>query len=189
MTLPSLPEEDHHCESCGLRYGDLTASAALALIRGCPALYRRRLRHLPADLQRRRPASGVWSPLEYACHVRDVYDVYCTRVRRTLTEHEPTLEPMRNDERAEQRAYNQQSPAAVLLDLERNVDRFAALVSEISEPQWSRSAVRFPPERRTVLWMVRQAAHEGRHHLHDIGAGVGALRRVRETADVARPGQ
>ncbi|MEV4510883.1 HAD-IA family hydrolase [Dactylosporangium sp. NPDC049525] len=171
MTLPPLPEEDHHCESCGLRYGDLTTSAALGLIRSYPTRYRRRLQHLPVDVLRRRPTSGVWSALEYACHVRDVYDVYDTRVRRTLTEHEPTLEPMRNDERAEQRAYNQQPLAAVLLDLERNIERFAALTSEISGPQWSRSAVRLPRERRTVLWMVRQAAHEGLHHLHDIGAG------------------
>ena len=171
MTLPLLPEEDHHCESCGLRYGDLTTAAALGLIRSYPTRYRRRLQHLPVDVLRRRPTSWVWSALEYACHVRDVYDVYDTRIRRTLTEHEPTLEPMRNDERAEHRAYNQQSLAAVLLDLERNVDRFAALTSEISEPQWRRSAVRLPRERRTVLWMVRQAAHEGLHHLHDIGAG------------------
>ncbi|MFE9957217.1 HAD-IA family hydrolase [Micromonospora sp. NPDC005299] len=171
MTLPPLPEKDHHCESCGLRYGDLTPSAALGLIRSHPAQYRRRLQHLSVDVLRRRPASGVWSALEYACHVRDVYDVYETRVRRTLTEHEPTLEPMRNDERAAQRAYNQQPLAAVLLDLERNADRFAALASEISELQWSRCAVRLPRERRSVLWMVRQAAHEGLHHLHDIGAG------------------
>ena len=170
MTLPPLPEKDHHCESCGLRYGDLTPSAALGLIRSHPAQYRRRLQHLPVDVLRRRPASAVWSALEYTCHVRNVYDVYETRVRRTLTEHEPTLEPMRNDERAAQRAYHQQPLAAVLLDLERNADRFAALVSEISEPQWSRCAVRLPRERRSVLWMVRQAAHEGLHHLHDIGA-------------------
>jgi len=144
MTLPPLPEKDHHCESCGLRYGDLTPSAALGLIRSHPAQYRRRLQHLPVDVLRRRPASAVWSALEYTCHVRNVYDVYETRVRRTLTEHEPTLEPMRNDERAAQRAYHQQPLAAVLLDLERNADRFAALVSEISEPQWSRCAVRPP---------------------------------------------
>lgn len=171
MALPPLPEEDHFCKSCGLRYGDLTPSAALRLIRSHPAQYRRRLQHLSVDVLRRRPASGVWSALEYACHVRDVYDVYDTRVRSALTEHEPTLEPMRNDERAAQRAYNQQPLAAVLLDLERNADRFAALTSEISEPQWSRTAVRLPGERRTVLWMVRQAAHEGLHHLHDIGSG------------------
>ena len=91
MTPAPLPEEDHHCESCGLRYGDLTPSAALRLIRTYPTQYRHRLQHLPADLLRRRPAAGVWSPLEYACHVRDVYAVYDTRIRRTLTEHEPCL--------------------------------------------------------------------------------------------------
>jgi sugar-phosphatase len=171
MTPAPLPEEDHHCESCGLRYGDLTPSAALRLIRTYPAQYRHRLQHLPADLLRRRPAAGVWSPLEYACHVRDVYAVYDTRIRRTLTEHEPVLEPMRNDERAERDAYDRQPLPAVLSALERNADRFAALASELSERQWSRSAVRLPGERRTVLLMVRQATHEGLHHLHDIGVG------------------
>ena len=29
-----------------------------------------------ADL-RRRPAPDVWSPLEYACHTRDVLSVFC----------------------------------------------------------------------------------------------------------------
>lgn len=171
MALPPLPEEDHHCASCGLRYGDLSPSTALLLIRSYPAQYRRRLQHLPADLLVRRPAAGVWSALEYACHVRDVYDVYDARVRRTLTEYEPVLEPMRNDERAERGAYNEQPLAAVLSALERNADRFVGLASEISEPQWNRSAVRLSGETRTVLWMVRQAAHEGLHHLHDIGPG------------------
>jgi sugar-phosphatase len=78
---------------------------------------------------------------------------------------------MRNDERAERGAYNEQPLAAVLSALERSADRFVGLASEISEPQWGRLAVRFPGERRTVLWMVRQAAHEGLHHLHDIGPG------------------
>jgi hypothetical protein len=170
MALAPLPEEDHHCEPCGLRYGNLTPSLAIQLIRSSSAQYRRRLQRLPADVLCRRPTAGVWSAMEYACHVRDVYDVYHTRVRRTLNEHEPVLEPMHNDERAERAAYNQQLLASVLPDLERNADRFAALTSEISGPQWKRCAVRLPGERRTVLWMVRQAAHEGLHHLHDIGA-------------------
>ena len=171
MAGPPWPEEDHHCESCGLRYGELSPSVALLLIRSCSTQYGRRLRRLSADALLRRPASGVWSALEYACHVRDVFDVYQTRVRRTLTEHEPVLEPMRNDERAQRGAYNEQPLAAVLLALEHNADRFVDLASTVSEAQWGRSAVRLPGERRTVLWMVRQAAHEGLHHLHDVGAG------------------
>ncbi|MFD4872469.1 HAD-IA family hydrolase [Streptomyces sp. NPDC058420] len=165
-----MPDEGHHCASRGLRYGDPTPSAALELIRSQPARYRRRLPHPPIDALRRRPAPGAWSAPEYACHVHDRYDVYGTRFGRTLTEHEPTPEPMRDDERAEQGACNQQSPTAVPPDLDRNADRFAALASEISAPQWSRSAVPLPRERRTVGWMVGQAAHVGLHHLHDIGA-------------------
>ncbi|UXX96676.1 HAD-IA family hydrolase [Streptomyces sp. AD2-2] len=133
--------------------------------------------HLPIDALRRRPAPGSWPALEYACHVRNVYGVYSiydvcgTRHRRPLTEHEPTREPVRHDERAEQGARNQQSPTATPPDLERNAHRFAALAGEISAPRWSRSAVPpLPRERRTVGRMVRRAAHEALPHLHDIGA-------------------
>jgi hypothetical protein len=44
----------------------------------------------------------------------------------------------------------------------------SALNVAIGEEELVRTATRLPGERRTVLWMVRQAAHEGLHHLHDI---------------------
>jgi hypothetical protein len=59
----------------------------------------------------------------------------------------------------------------VLRALERNVARFAVLAEGIAADQWARTATRLPGERRTVLWMLRQAAHEGLHHLHDIARG------------------
>jgi hypothetical protein len=170
MAPAPAPPENHDCEPCGLRYDSLTTSAAIRLIRGYPPQYQHRLRSLPDPVLRRRPTALTWSALEYASHVRDVYAIYHTRVSRTLTEPEPVLEPMCNDERAARSAYNQQPLGAVLAALERNANRFAALASQISERQWIRAAVRLPGERRTVLWMVRQAAHEGLHHLHDIGA-------------------
>ena len=36
-----------------------------------------------------RPDPAAWSPLEYACHVRDVHRVYAGRVARMLTEGDP----------------------------------------------------------------------------------------------------
>ena len=39
-----------------------------------------------------RPAPHVWSRLEYACHVRDVHELFATRVQLMLDEDDPTFE-------------------------------------------------------------------------------------------------
>ena len=39
-----------------------------------------------------RPDDSTWSPLEYACHVRDVHRVYAGRVGRMLAEDDPHYE-------------------------------------------------------------------------------------------------
>jgi hypothetical protein len=166
--VPPFPPEHHVCADCGLSYVDLTAPAAIELVRTYPARYRRCLQDLPGAALRRRPGPRTWSALEYTCHVRDIYDVYHGRVVRALTEDDPMLAPMRNEERAERAGYNRQNLADVLSALERNANRFAELAEEISVDQWRRTATRLPGERRSVLWLVRQAAHEGLHHLHDI---------------------
>jgi hypothetical protein len=38
---------------------------------------------------RARPDDSTWSPLEYGCHVRDVFRVYDGRLNRMLTEDGP----------------------------------------------------------------------------------------------------
>lgn len=174
--IPPFPPEHHVCADCGLSYVDLTAPAAVAMVRTYPARYRRYLQGLPCPVLRRRPGPRTWSALEHSCHVRDIYHVYHGRVVRALTEADPVLAPMRNEERAERTGYNQQNLADVLGALKRNANRFAELAEEISVDQLGRTATRLPGERRSVLWLVRQAAHEGLHHLHDIAALTAGLR-------------
>ena len=47
-----------------------------------------------------RPAPSVWSPLEYACHVRDVHAVFAERVRLMLEVDEPAFARTRPPSRA-----------------------------------------------------------------------------------------
>lgn len=47
-----------------------------------------------------------------------------------------------------------------------NVAGFLDEVARTSD--WDRLANRLPTEVRTARWLVRQAAHEGMHHLRDI---------------------
>ncbi|HEU5334305.1 MAG TPA: DinB family protein [Actinocrinis sp.] len=166
--VPPLATEQHVCESCHFTYTEIAPGDALALLEGFPRRYRAAASALTdADLHRR-PDPETWSVLEYLCHVRDVYSVHIDRVTRALAEDNPLVDAMNNDARAERGDYNGQDVAQVLGDLERNAARFAELVETVTPDQWPRLMTRRPSEERTVLWLIRHAAHEGVHHLHDI---------------------
>jgi hypothetical protein len=70
--LPPLFEEDHSCPTCRLAYADLGVDRCLVLVEESTTALADLLPGLAEEALRRRPRPGVWSPVEYACHVRDV---------------------------------------------------------------------------------------------------------------------
>jgi hypothetical protein len=64
-----------------------------------------------------RPDPRTWSALEYACHTRDGFVLYETRIGVVLIEDRPLLPRMRRDEVVVERDYNGQNPAAVAEEL------------------------------------------------------------------------
>lgn len=120
----------------------------------------------PTPLRGVRPDADTWSVIEYLCHIRDVYATFTIRLYRTRSELRPALEPMLNDLRAKRFRYQELDAAAVLIELRLNVAGFLDEVARTSD--WDRVATRLPTEVRTARWLVRQAAHEGIHHLRDI---------------------
>jgi hypothetical protein len=170
------------CEECGFDYGDPVDDPATAL-RTVASRYRVPLtRFLPGEdgdaLIRARPQPDVWSALEYACHVRDVFEIQRERMAQALIEdgYEPPL--MRRDERVVELAYNEQDPLVVLDDIAANADALAIDVEALTPEQWQRTMrYRFPvPATRDLVWFVRHTLHEGRHHLLDIGRSLRTAR-------------
>jgi hypothetical protein len=166
--LPPLAGEDYACAECALSYLDITVDAAVETIRGLPVAVRAAVDAVPAETVRRRPGPDVWSVTEYVCHLRDVYATYTIRLHRTRTEDRPTLEPMLNDLRARRFRYNDRDVAAVLDELAATAAGFCDEVASTRPGDWDRVASRLPGETRTARWLVRQAMHEGVHHLRDI---------------------
>ncbi|MEO9199860.1 MAG: DinB family protein [Antricoccus sp.] len=123
---------------------------------------------VPLAARRMRPASERWSVIEYVCHLRDVYATYTIRLHRARTEDRPVLEPMLNDLRARRFRYNERDVDAVLDELEAAAAGFCDEVARNRPDQWDRLVSRLPGEDRTARWLVRQAMHEGQHHLADI---------------------
>ena len=127
---------------------------------------------------RRRPDEQTWSALEYACHVRDVFDTYGARVARILAEDEPVLDSMDRDERPVRDRYNEQDPAVVAEQVADRAAALAAAFESLAPEAWERTAIHPYPEPapRSLAWMARHVVHEGNHHLLDIGRVLRAAR-------------
>jgi hypothetical protein len=123
-----------------------------------------------AKTVRTRPEPDVWSPLEYACHLRDVLRVQAERVLLAQHEDEPAFAPMRRDERAVEDRYNEQDLATVATELAQAADAFASLLDGLDEAGWMRTGIyNYPqPTVRTVEWIAIHTDHELVHHRGDI---------------------
>lgn len=154
------------CAQCGFDYASVAAEALPARLLAFPPRYATALRTAPDP--RRRPAPEVWSPLEYTCHVRDVFDVQRTRLHLALRADRPEFAPMGREERAA--AYAVEDPEAVLAGLTAAADALAAAFAGLRGAQWERAGVYPWPERRerSMVWLGRHTVHEGEHHLLDI---------------------
>jgi hypothetical protein len=166
--LPPPVGEDHVCRDCAMSYAQLEVDAAVVHIETLPESVRAAVGAVPPQLLRHRPGPGVWSVVEYVCHLRDVYITSTIRLHRARTEDRPTVEPMLNDLRARRFHYNDADVHAVLDQLTATARGCREEISRFRLVDWRRPVIRMPGEERTSRWLVRQAAHEGQHHLGDI---------------------
>jgi hypothetical protein len=114
--------------------------------------------------------------LEYTAHVADLYGLFADVVTRMYAEDHPTLDFWDADARALSEEYGSKDPGAVLDSLAANASRLAAAVDRVDADSWRRTAV-FPWGERDLLTMVRNAVHEGTHHLRDVSKVLDAVRR------------
>lgn len=166
--LPLLAGEEHICRVCRLSYQKISIESAIDVIHSIPTEARDAVLGMPKEIWRERPGAGVWSVAEYLCHVRDVYSTYTIRLHRARTEDRPALEPMFNDLRARRFRYKESDVNAVLGELEATAVGFCEEIVRTGSEHWDRVVRRLPNEERTARWLVRQAMHEGRHHVRDI---------------------
>lgn len=171
--LPPLVGEDHRCDECDMSYLDLSIADADRVLAGIPERARAALQDVPEQRLRGRPDPDTWSIAEYACHLRDVYMTFTIRLHRVRVEDAPVLEPMFNDLRPRRFRYDEADVAAVLDELTAYVAGFRDEVARVADDEWDRVGSRLPGEVRTARWLVRQATHEGVHHIDDITAIAG----------------
>ena len=117
---------------------------------------------------RRRPFPGVWSPLEYGCHVRDVHRVFAERVRSMLAQDDPLFDNWDQDEAAVTGAYDAQNPQAVADELDVAAAGVVEVYGSVRDDQWHRPGRRSNGSAFTVESIARYHVHDVEHHLFDV---------------------
>lgn len=127
---------------------------------------------LARDDVTRRPRPGVWSPLEYGCHVRDVFRKFDERLALMLTEVDPDFENWDQDATALSARYDLQVAPDVIVELAAAGNILADRFDTVSGGQWQRRGNRSDGSVFTVESMARYLMHDPVHHLWDVGAEV-----------------
>jgi hypothetical protein len=154
------------CPECGITAAGIAAGDIAGLISGWTDPWRD---VLSRDGARDRPGPTTWSPVEYACHVRDVCRLFDQRLRSMLAEDDPTFANWDQDETAVAERYGEQDPAGVADELADAAARLAATYATVADTQWERTGARSNGSRFTVLTLGQYALHDIGHHLVDVG--------------------
>lgn len=153
------------CPECGFDAAEVPGPRVAAWVREKAAAW-------PAVCARRhagdRPEPGVFSPLEYACHVRDVCRVFESRVTLMRSEVDPTFEVWDQDAAAVDGDYRGQEPLAVGIELMAAADSAADTFEAVGESDWQRTGRRSNGSRFTIETLGQYFLHEVTHHLHDV---------------------
>ncbi len=162
---------DRPCSECGFDAGSVDTASIGAAIRANLVAWRTVLESADPS---RRPSPGVWSPLEYACHVRDVHRVFLERVNLMLAEDSPTFANWDQDATAVEQGYAEQDPATVSGELVEAGEAVANRYDSVEANQWSRIGLRSNGSEFTVETIGLYHLHDVIHHAWDIREAIDA---------------
>ncbi len=167
---------ERRCDSCGFEASSvareelgeryfLAAEEWVQILRSFPAV-------------EVRPEAGVWSPLEYGAHVRDVLTHAGERLDLLLTQDDPTFADWDQDAAALEGRYREEDPEQVATDLEAVAEQLVGRIAETEAAAWTRPGTRSNGSRFTVETLLQYLLHDVVHHLWDVTGqqdGAGSL--------------
>jgi hypothetical protein len=124
-----------------------------------------------SDVQAR-PRPNMWSPLEYSCHVRDVFRKFDERLKLMLETVDPSFKNWDQDATAIEDRYELQDPETVARELREAGLSLASHFASVNQDQWKRRGFRSDGSVFTVASIAKYLMHDPVHHLWDVGAEV-----------------
>ncbi|REJ91645.1 MAG: DinB family protein [Planctomycetota bacterium] len=126
------------------------------------------VREVPAAILKRRPAPGVWSAHEHACHLPAVQPLMMTRLEYILSDPAPVIEPY-------EPANDDPDDALLKVDLDEAMERFSrerrAMLDhlrKLTPEEWSITAEHGEYSHYSVFIMFRHIALHDLYHAYRI---------------------
>ncbi len=176
MTQPpaDIPPEDKDwtgvlvdgCAECGFTPAYDVATTGERLRATIPTWQTR----LAAPDATTRPSPQTWSPVEYACHVRDVCELFRMRLGLMLAEDGARFANWDQDQTAVEQRYWEQDPAAVARQYADQATATAAAFDAVAGGQWEHRGVRSNGAQFTVATFAAYFLHDVEHHVWDVTA-------------------
>ena len=156
---------ERECPDCGFDASRPSTSEFAAIFSSWPDQWREVLERDDVSV---RPAPKVWSPLEYACHVRDVLALTDFRLRLMLDHDNPVFANWDQDETALESEYPHADPSAVGEAIAANTSTVVAILDGLDGSAWSRPGVRSNGSLFTIESFSRYILHDPIHHYWDV---------------------
>ena len=153
------------CPDCGYDASAVPPTGVAALIRRDADDWTVRLTDPAVGV---RPVQGVWSVLEYGCHIRDVHRIFGHRVQLMLDEDDPRFPNWDQDETALTDDYASQDPATVAGELRQAASDVAGTYDSVPADAWSRRGLRSNGSEFTVASIALYHLHDIVHHAWDV---------------------
>lgn len=154
---------DRPCRECGLDTRAVAPTQVAGELRSVAADW---VDLLGGAAVRERPEPGVWSALEYGCHVRDAFRIYDQRLVLMLRRDDPLFPNWDQDATALADAYGEQEPGRVATELAAAAAVLADRFDTVTD--WDRPGRRSDGAAFTVATVARYFLHDPVHHRWDV---------------------
>ena len=158
------------CPQCGQHPAALPPTSLGELAVASAVAWREFLLEADDTYLRTIPEPGVFSPIQYAAHVRDILRVYGDRMVLGVEQDSPTV-PIFNPPQEVFESYNRLDTKELAADLGAQAQRLAEIVENLDPSAWTRLVIndrgQYGVYTFTISGLACNAVHEVHHHLLD----------------------
>ncbi|WP_166979936.1 DinB family protein [Paramicrobacterium fandaimingii] len=157
------------CPECGFDATTVELTEVGGIVRANAGIW---AEVLERDNVGERPDDSTWSPLEYACHVRDVHSLFAERLVLAMTHQNPVFPDWNQDEAAVEGRYADQAPSQVASDVMDAAFAAAEAFDGVPAESAGRTGRRSDGAKFTIETLGRYYVHDIVHHAWDVTNGI-----------------
>lgn len=130
--------------------------------------YAAALEGAPSDALTRRPDEKNWAPVEIICHIRDVEEIYVTRIKTVLEVEDFKFQTADADRLAEERQYMRNDAFLALSAFRGRRKETIAFLKTLQPEQLQRTGIHPRLGQRSVAELITGLAGHDTNHLDQL---------------------